>query len=268
VRLAGRITVYGEHLMDGDAFGLIAPSALYLADDKDNDAPTHTNYDPSRDSVRAMLQRDGFPTCKNIRGNLPFGYGFASSSALALIHLRDLIPSASIDIVDRLDASIHGFRPSGVDSQFHVRQRGGLYRNGEWIEVPDLELRWSCALLRKERRWTLPEARERIRQRRIGLSRLADKLSTHLLDRGFLSCELLLEYAVELFRTGAYSGQARQVINLALSQDIVAKGIGGVYDKAILFLERSNSCDRETGSTKELMEAVRRLPGSRWIESV
>jgi hypothetical protein len=267
MRFNGRITVYGEHLMCGDAFGLITPSLLYLADGDDNSASTHPDYDPKLDSVRAMLTRDGYPTTPVIRGNLPFGYGFASSSALALLHIGTGVSENVLRIVDRTDQAIHGFIPSGVDSGFHVRKRAGLYRSGEWLDSPELSLEWSCALFPKERRLTLPQAREIIRARRAGLVPIARALTQGLLESGYLSHDALLDYAWELFRTGAYTAEAARIIDLALRQGVVAKGIGGVYDKAILFL-RCEECRTPPEWFADLKDTVSAMAGARWLESV
>ena len=268
MRLAGRLTIYGEHLMSGEAFGLIAPSVLFLADEDDGAAFPHPTYDPTRDSVRAMLLQQGARTSRQIRGDLPFGYGFASSTALALLHLRTPVLAESLPFIDSMDGVIHGFTPSGVDSQFYVRQRGGLYRLGEWVDVHDATLRWSGALLPKEGRFTLPEARAAIRRHRESLAARAEGLTADLMKNGCVSHMLLREYALDLLQTGGYSGEARRLVQHALECGIVAKAIGGIYDKAILFLR----CDRCCGATRtamaELETTVRAIVGSRWLPDV
>ncbi len=224
--------------MHDDTWGLIIPSSLYLRDDGE---PRHLHYDPSLDEVRArivaMAQGSAVPALR-ISGNLPLGWGFASSSILTFLYAAAMNIGDPQQIAQQVDSQVHRFPSSGMDSSFCLRQRPGYFRKGIWKDAPgDIMLDCSIALFPKERQRSLAEVRKALLSRRIALDSLARELSEQHLSES-VRFDRLFEYATELSRLGTYGELAATFIERTLAQGIIAKGIGGLYDKAVLVVWR------------------------------
>ena len=235
--LHGRITVYGEYLMKTSTRGLIVPSACYLATDDYADKPRHAHYDPARDSVARMLEKFGVQPLTHVRGDLPFGYGLASSSALALLHLsRTRSRAQALSLVHDIDRAVHGFEPSGVDATAIFQQRSGFYSANGWEDVALRPLRVTLEFLPRERKRTLAEIEQRMREPTPALTRLAERMTARVASSGELDYDVLLDYCRVLLAADVYSQRARSRIAGLLDRGIAAKTIGGLYDKAVLVI--------------------------------
>ncbi len=233
--LRGRITVYGEYLMKTRTRGLIIPSDLYLATSDHVDKPIHEDYDHSMDSVAGLLKRRNFVTECQIRGDLPFGFGLASSTTLAFLHTsRTLSIAHAITVVRDCDHEIHGFEPSGVDAAAISSQAPGFFSTSGWEGIQLCPIRCTLAFLPAERARALAEVEGCIMGSAATLSRIADALTNNVLATGVLDYGLLLDYSRALLSTPVYSKVAKSFIAEMLARGIVAKAIGGLYDKAIL----------------------------------
>jgi hypothetical protein len=237
MRLHGRLTVFGEYLMHGSSWGLIVPTNLCLGGEDEAELPAHANYSSELDGTAALLRSWGYECKSEIRGNLPLGAGLAGSSILARLHLEKLPPGEVKSVVDRLDREIHGFEPSGVDSTFALRQEAGLYRQGQWSSVRGVPL-YSLALLRfpKEGSGTLPAVKRLIDENRTRLASMAGQLAEAVRSRGALDLEALWKYAAELQGLGVYGPRVGDFIRQVLASGLIAKGVGGLRDKAVMVM--------------------------------
>ena len=233
--LRGRLSIYGEYLMPLGTRGLMVPSPFLMATNEHDHIPLHPQYSHDRDSVARALQQKRIATRDHFRGDLPLGCGYAGSTVLALLHLQDNTGGDELqDLVHQCDQAIHGFTPSGVDVTSCIRQTPGFYWNREW-ETADLRtLQFSLLHFPKEGLRTLPEIQARMLDRPEPLSAIAATLTGGLIETGTLEYEPLLEYARLLLRRGVYSKPAESFIAHLTSEGFVAKGIGGLYDKAVL----------------------------------
>ncbi len=234
--------MFGEYLMHGGTWGLIVPASLYLGGADEDELPAHADYSPELDGTAALLRSWGYECKSEIRGNLPLGAGLAGSSILARLHLEKLPPGEVKGMVDRLDREIHGFEPSGVDSTFALRQEAGLYRQGQWSSVGEIAP-YSSALFRfpKEGRGTLPAVRRLIDENRARLASIAGQLTEAVRSQGALDLEALWEYAAELQRLGVYGPRVDNFIRQVLSSGLIAKGVGGLRDKAVIVMGESSA---------------------------
>jgi len=181
-----------------------------------------------------------------------------------VLHLRERYPADECGrIVDMVDRQHHGFEPSGVDSGYYLRGRGGLYCHGNWIDVRAQPLSWRCALVHKEKALCLPEVRELVAKRSRQLVYLAEEMTNALRDGQDLPLRPLFDYAVELFELPIYSAAASGLIGRALDHGVIAKGIGGLYDKAVLFLTTTEN----SAAVERIREEVVRVQGASWLSS-
>lgn len=248
MRRCGRITVYGEYLMSSDVRGLIIPTPLYLATHDDAARPLHPEYDPSRDTVARTLLQRGVSVETTIRGDLPFGCGFASSTVLAFLHAGNQLPLRELLMfIQESDRAIHGFVPSGVDAAAVFHQSTGLYSARGWEPVPLSPLRYTLLLFPNERASTLAHVQERISDNPSKLIRIAGELTSKVTGRGELDYPLMIEYGLALLGLGVYSSMVDAFVHEMLSRGIVAKGIGGLYDKAVIVLWPEDTTMRLTG---------------------
>lgn len=235
MRLFGRITVVGEYLMHDDTWGLVIPSRLFLSYDRGKKHPT---YRSDSDEIRKLLLEEGFDTCTLsdiVFGNLPLGHGFSSSSLLACLHMDSLGCDISQELVEKLDSRIHGFPSSGVDASFCMRQKAGLYLSRQWRDIPQtMELDYSVALFPKEGEMPLGVIRERIKKRKRRLIGLADKFVAKGLAGEDDADTVLFDYSAELGDCDVYSACAQRFISDVLNLGVAAKGVGGLYDRAVL----------------------------------
>jgi hypothetical protein len=236
VRLFGRISIYGEYLT-GVVPGLIAISDLYLGTAEHANMSECQGYDPKRDKVAALLRARGFATQSKLAGNLPLGYGLAGSTVLAFLHLHDQVPvEAAVQIATECDEIIHGFPPSGVDAMACLRQRGGFYHKRQWADTDLPRFEYTLALFPKLTFRPLAEIQATIGSNGRLLWPLADQLTNRVVSAGELDYEVLLEYCRVLLNLRVYSPVACEVVRACLNQRIVAKGIGGLHEKALLVI--------------------------------
>ena len=240
MRLYGRLTLFGEYLMHDIGEGLVVPSRRVLGDESEERMRPHADYVPERDATRSTLARLGVSIERPVvRGDLPLGAGLAGSTLLGRILLRDLPEDRVRNLLMEADRLIHGFPPSGMDLEFALRQEMGLFGPGGWRDValsmPDMSL----VTFPKEGDVALPEVRSRIMRRGETLGVIAADLADGCL-RGVISYETLLRYARELAAANVYSRMAASFSEDLLAKGIVVKGIGGLYDKAMLIVWPSN----------------------------
>lgn len=236
--LRGRLTVYGEYLMKTRTRGLIVPTELCLATADEIDQPVHPDYDPARDRVAQWLRRQHIaPEQALVRGDLPFGFGLASSTALTFVHTARGRTRAEAAALSRgCDREIHGFEPSGMDAAAISHQADGFFSTQGWEPVQRPALRYTLVFLPAERRHSLADVETRIGASAEALSRIADALTSGLVRHAVLDYALLLDYALALAATGVYSSGAQSFVTPLLARGVVAKAIGGLYDKAILIV--------------------------------
>lgn len=233
--LHGRITVYGEYLIKTQTYGLVVPAQLYLATSDHADKPVHEAYDHSRDCVARFLKGRGFVTERQIHGDLPFGFGLASSTALAFLHTsRSHTLTEAISVVNDCDREMHGFVPSGFDSAAISRQVPGLFSTSEWKDVCLSPFLYTLVFPPAERTRTLVEIKGSMHAVIVRLSQLADSMSNRILVTGELDYPLLFEYSRILLKASVYSSVTGSLVERMLADGIAAKAIGGLYDKAIL----------------------------------
>lgn len=240
MRLFGRMSIYGEYLT-GVAPGLVAMSDLHLATDEHNDISGCKAYDPQKDTVAELLKGLGFATETKFRGNLPLGYGFAGSTILGFLHLRNqLSVEKATQIVTECDELIHGFRPSGLDSMACLHQRSGFYCRGQWTDIDVPRFEYTLVLFPKLISRPLVEIKATVASHARFLVPLADHLTNRIMGAAELDYDVLLEYCRVLVNLGVYSPVASAVIKSCLDQKVVAKGIGGLHDKALLVIWPQN----------------------------
>ncbi len=236
MKIYGRLTIYGEYLMHGETYGLIEKSNLCLATQEHNEVQPHPQYNIDRDVVARLIEGLGIKIIPGVKGNLPLGYGFASSSIFSFLYLYPLYGERAYEMINNMDKSIHGFQPSGLDASFCYRQKKGLYRNGEWQDVTLARKSYSLLTFPKEGKVPLSEVSKRIARNRHNLKLIANSMTNSIVLDKCLPYEYLYKYSVELVNCNVYSGHVAEFVNFFLSQNIVAKGIGGLYDKAVLLI--------------------------------
>lgn len=215
--------------------GLVIPSELCLASGEHVEKPVHRDYVHSLDHIARFLERRGIVTERQIRGDLPLGFGLASSTMLAFLHTsRSLSLANATQIVHECDREIHGFEPSGVDAAAIFSQGSGFYSTGGWERIQAPPLRCSLAFLPPERLRSLSEVENAMSGVAIVLTQLANAMSRGIERTGALDYGLFLDYSRVLFDASVYSSASREFVAKLLDAGIAAKAIGGLYDKAIL----------------------------------
>lgn len=239
--LRGRITVYGEYLMKQDTCGFIFPANLVLATGDTVGLPIHATYDASLDQTARILARHGYRIQRRICGDLPFGLGFASSTVLAALHLG---PNSSFDkarlVIQECDREIHGFEPSGMDFMSISSQTSGFYSKGNWSQFKlSSFFPYSIVKLPPERLLSLSEVELIISRSDKYLIEIANRMTRGIQSTGSLDYDAILEYSRALSDLSIYSQVAKTFIDNLLENDVAAKPIGGLYDKAIIVLWKS-----------------------------
>jgi hypothetical protein len=172
-----------------------------------------------------------------IRSDLPFGFGLASSTALAISHLGAWDGRRVTEAVSETDAASNGFRPSGADYFAVCARSPGVFGTEGWtplrIELPPGS---HLVLPRPERAHSKLTPTLAMRADASTLGPLIDVLISELESVGQLDLETLLAYARRLADLGVYSSAQRLIIEPLLAAGIVAKGVGAMYDRAILVL--------------------------------
>lgn len=212
-------------------WGYVAPVPMALTDG----GAAHPSHHPDSDDVAAILSRMGLDVLSRVGGDLPLGQGFASSTALALLHLGDQVPdSIRADIVKMIDWMHHGFMPSGLDYASVASQSPGLYLAGDWEPAPELELNIAFVEVPPGPRRPGSLTRAAVDGHSDRLAPLADLMTGTIRNHRHVSVDVLTDYAESLFDADVYNTEQRTLIEAALAGGIVAKGIGGLYNKAVL----------------------------------
>src|SRR5436190_6616537 len=219
----GRISVYGEYLMDCGSTGLMLRSRLFLASPDETEAPELPGYLPEADTVASLLVESGLPIVPGLRGDLWQGYGLASSTAASLIYLAAWPDDSPRDRMMHVDRVLHGFEPSGVDMECAMRQRDGLFGGGLWYDVIVRSPRRSLVMFPKEKRLALAQVRSRVQGARQVIAPLSEVLTATVRTTGLLSFDEMLKHARCLAGLKIYSEVVQTFIEWALDQGVVAK---------------------------------------------
>ncbi len=240
MKIFGRLTIYGEYLMHSTAYGLIEKSNLYLATGEHDEVQNHPQYDVAKDIVARYIEAQKIKVYPGVKGNLPIGYGLASSSVLSFLYLYPLYGNQIFQMINNIDKSIHGFEPSGLDAGFCCRQENGLYKDGEWIDVSLTRHNYSLVLFSKEKKMTLSEVQKRVMANSNNLKKIADVMTNLIIKNNHIPYDYLQYYANELSDCDVYSNQVKEYVGYMSSKNIVAKGVGGLYDKAVIVIWPDN----------------------------
>lgn len=233
----GRITLFGEYLMHSITEGYVVPTEHALATPDEHVLPIHHEYQPRLDRVRYQLELAGLPTHAAVRGTLPLGHGFASSTALTLLHLEKGRHKHPEDIVRCVDREIHGFSPSGVDYWSITARRTGYFGPDGWRSASNSYRPAASALLVPEdSSANLAETRNRVIRVADSLAPIARYMCSVLRARNVLDYRAMLDYADCLRRAGVYLPRAEAIIGQAAGHGLVAKGIGGLTNKAVIIV--------------------------------
>lgn len=241
MRVPGRVTLFGE------AFGGLAERATasvptrqaLLSGSEAAHWKGNGTYDPDLDDIGRTLVRLGHisQVREGIRGDLPLRSGLASSTVLTLIHLGRWEGDDVLEAISATDRDANGFRPSGADSAAVRAQEAGVFGLGEWTPLP-IELPPGSHLL-------IPPPEQlsnklaptlAMQAQRAVLEPLIRALVSTLDTGGGLDLDALAAYARVLHDIGVYSRIQSQVIESLLARGVVAKGVGAMYDRAILVL--------------------------------
>jgi len=234
MRLYGRITIYGEYLMHNLSEGLIIKSKYFL---ETNGTILHP-YNINIDSVAMYLSQQGFQCTPKLFGNLPLGFGFGGSTILNFLHLHSNNVNDKKSLINEIDRKIHGFEPSGLDYSFCERQLDGLFLSGNWHTVSFNMPDYTIALPLKERGKSLKDVKDKIVESE--LHSIVTVLNTCLKKSNRLNFDLLMDYAIELANLKVYNNSTQLIIQYLLKNKIIAKTIGGIYDKALIIVWRDN----------------------------
>ena len=236
----GRLTVFGEYLMHRHAEGYVVPTRQRLASPDETTVCAHPRYDPRLDSVARRLREMGLPTHPGIRGDLPLGFGFASSTALAVLHLS-LTGRDHRAPVDEADRSVHGFPPSGMDFESVKRQEAGFFGPAGWRDADRVPLLCSAFVPPDRLAMSFHEVWRRVVDRADDLTRLVAHLTRGVETAGELDRDALFDYSALLATLGVYSRSAQDVVALLLSRGVPAKATGGLRNKAVIAFWRDEA---------------------------
>jgi len=235
-RLHGRFTLYGEYLMHAHAGGYLAPTPMYLQGTADL-AANPAVWDAGQDTVREWVRRLGLDVLDNISGTLPLGLGFAGSTVLQLLHLREQVNDETrLRIMTILDWMAQGFQPSGADQAAVLAQKPGFYLRDAWQEAPALPLNGVFVAVAGAATMPLRKVQSVLRPFLNRLAPIANALTEGIITNGVLDEERFAEYCRVLAHAGIYTAQQRAVVESAHSAGLSAKAIGGLHNKALLVL--------------------------------
>lgn len=238
-RLQGRFTLYGEYLMHSRTWGYVAPTPMYL----EVSSSRSDGYDHRADQAAHLLQKMGFHTALSVSGDLPFGLGFASSTVLAFLHLRDQASESDHrQIINVLDWMQHGFKPSGVDYAAIQAQSPGFFFDGHWRPAPPCHI--TCVFIALPAAPSRPAGKTRAIVESIAprLQPLGERLTRAIELAGAIALDDLYDYAELLAESGVYSPIQQLIATEALSSGLIAKGIGGLYNKAMIVIGEAAKC--------------------------
>lgn len=259
----GRISIYGEYLMHSATRGLALSSRMSLASMDEGDVPRLAEYRPEADGVARLLMERGFAITPGLKGDLWQGCGLASSTAAARLYLAALgVPSPREHMIE-VDRILHGFQPSGMDIECIMHQHDGLYGHRVWQNVAVASPPRALVMFEREGRMTLAEVMRRMQGAQSALVPLADELTMSVVRDGALPLDAMRRYAEALLVIGVYSSRVRSFVEWSLGEGIPSKGVGGLYDKAVLVLFPEAGSDSLRERLRE--EAIRR-GAVRWAD--
>lgn len=239
MRVPGRITLFGEAfggLMERATVSVPTRQALAFGDDAAPHDLTQT-YDIELDDIGPELVRLGFVSQvrAGIRGDLPMEFGLASSTALALVHLGRREGAEVEEAIAQVDGAANGFPPSGADSAAVRAGEPGVFGLETWSPL-SIALPEGSHLLLPEKDRLSDKLRPTLAMR--AARPILEPLIRSMVDRlergGGLDLDGLLDYARVLLDEDVYSQAQAEVIRPLLDRGIVAKGVGAMYDRAIL----------------------------------
>ena len=234
MKIYGRLIIYGEYLMD-KMYGLIIRSNMYLSRFVDNVYETHPSYNYSKDMVASILERHGVFTQRRLCGNLHFGYGFASSTVLTIIHAYDQLDDESLRLYTKMiDACIHGFTPSGVDTESCLSQNDGLYYDNKWQDIEIVPLQYILFGLKRESEVPLMSIKRKMQKNSDLLINLSNILTKTLVSKKYLDYNIFYKYCKALREINPYSSIAGSFIKDVLGVGLPAKCVGGLHNKAVM----------------------------------
>lgn len=244
MRYYGRITIYGEYLLHKNlAQCLVLKSKMFLESNQLQNIDYSNKYCIKKDGVLKHLKENNLNYSNNIFGNLVLGYGFASSTILCFLHLKN---NSSKNLIKSIDKQINHFTPSDLDFTSIIKQENGLFDNNSWTNINLSDFYYSVIIIPKERKKSLSEIQQKIKVTEFLQADISSKLTKELLQTDKLNYELFLEYCKILFECKVYSLLAMEITSYLLSLDIATKCIGGLYDKAILIVYKTSKQKEQT----------------------
>jgi hypothetical protein len=170
-------------------------------------------------------------------GDLPVGYGLASSTVLGLLCLGQSETDTAYTSIMNIDEQLDGFPHTPADFWAIKTQEAGLFGRDTWTPVSYTLPAGSHLLIpvRESKRSKL-SATLALHAMGEELIPLIKRMSGMVLRGQAPETELLLQYSRILLSGDIYSRQQRDIILSLLERDIVAKGTGAMYDRAILVL--------------------------------
>lgn len=254
MRLHGRFTLYGEYLMHSTTWGYVAPTRMYL----ESSADSAGSWVLDADRVARRISDMGLHTQAVISGDLPFGRGFASSTVLALLHIgRQLDADRAEAVTNMLDWMTHGFEPSGVDAKAIRAQAPGLFRLETWRSAPELDVNGVFVKTPKGEARRPNMIRQVIERSSQRLTLLADRLTDSVED-GRLDLAAFSDYCELLAGIGVYSARQQDLVRRFLDAGLPAKGIGGLYDRAVVVIGDEARIEQVLGNVPDA-EVIGRL---------
>ncbi len=237
MRYYGRITIFGEYLLHENlAQCFVLKSKKFLECTELEDINYPNKYNIKKDGILKYLKENCLNYSNTISGNLMLGYGFASSTILCFLHLKN---NSSENLIKSIDKQINGFTPSNLDFVSITKQQNGLFSNTSWTNINLSNFYYSIIIIPKERKRKLSEIQQKIKISELLQADISNKLAQELLQTNELNYQLFLKYCKVLFDCKIYSSLAMKITSYLLSLDIATKCIGGLYDKAILIVYKS-----------------------------
>jgi hypothetical protein len=238
MKVFGRISIFGEHLINTLGVAMAIKAPFVLTSNYASVFNLKSNYDLEKDSVARIIYSDSNVTASaNIKGYFPFGFGFSGSTVLSLIHLRTSNKLANLETrIKEIDSEIHGFKSSGFDTISIIKQHEGILIDGKWINSNIFNYEYSLVIFDKEFSKNYELIKSNILEQSKGFDKYIQSILQSILDYDELKYNLLLGYSNLLLSCNIYSSPAYSLIQYMLNNGVVAKGIGGIYDKAVLVI--------------------------------
>lgn len=220
--------------MHRETAGCVVMTRTFLADGGEASIAVHPTYRPDADLVAQRLKEMNLAVTRPVRGALPLGVGFASSTALTLLHLSGTRVRRLREVSEIIDWQVHRLEPSGVDFEAISRQRAGLFGTGQWRDVTPEPLDISAVLPADRSSLSLREAGGRVTAHAQRLVPIARRLAAGIERDGALDYPALVEYCQVLAAAGVYTPAAASAVEYALGQGAAAKAVGGLVNKAVI----------------------------------